>query len=124
MLQSLKLSNLIIRVGLALVFLWFGIDKFFHPDYWINAWLPQIIVDMVTRTGMSAKDFMYLIGIFELLVAISMLTNVFARHFAFLAVVFLLSLLAFHGLKEVIIRDVGLIGGFLAIIFWPTRRYI
>lgn len=125
MLQSLRYSNLFLRFGLVIVFVWFGVDKFMHPDYWLNAWVPQGILAFVEKTGITGRDFIYLNGIFEVLVGASLLTNVFIRWFSFAAALFLVTILSFHlrGFNEVIVRDIGLLGGFLALIFWPDRRY-
>ena len=68
MLQSLKYSNLVIRVSLAIVFFWFGVDKFFHPLYWINAWVPQGVLSFFDKLGIGDIQFIYLNGIFELVV--------------------------------------------------------
>lgn len=35
------LANIILRVGMALVFLWMGVDKLLNPDYWVQQ-LPLI----------------------------------------------------------------------------------
>ena len=123
MVQSLKYSYLALRIGLALVFLWFGIDKFLHPGYWADAWLPQSIAHIVERVGLSQNEFMYLNGIFEIIIGTSIISTIFIRFFAAAAVVFLISVFIFHGFNEIIVRDFGLIGGLLALIFWPDRRY-
>jgi len=122
MIKSIKLSHLFLRIGLAAVFLWFGVDKFFHPDYWISAWTPMWIVDFVARFGINSTSLAYLFGIFELLVGISLITTVFIRIFSFLSIIFLALIIVFFGFNEVIIRDIGLIGGFLAILFWPVNN--
>ena len=69
--QSLKYSNLFLRLGLAFVFFWFGIDKFFHPGYWLNAWVPASIVQLAGLVYLSANALVYAIGVFELLVGTS-----------------------------------------------------
>lgn len=124
MVQSLKYSHLVLRIGLALVFLWFGIDKFIHPGYWADAWLPGSVAGIIERAGLSRNEFMYLNGIFEIVVGTSIISTIFIRFFATAAVVFLLSVFLFHGFNEIVIRDFGLIGGLLALIFWPDRRYV
>ena len=123
MLQSLKYSQLAIRLSLALVFIWFGIHKFLQPEYWLTAWVPDSIERLLAATPIGGRDFIYLNGIFEVLVGTSLITTIFMRFFSALAVMFLVSVVAFHGFNEVIIRDFGLMGGFLALIFWPERRY-
>lgn len=122
--QSLKYSNLFLRLGLAFVFLWFGIDKFFHPDYWISAWVPSSVIDIASSLNISANALIYALGIFELLVAISFLANIYIGFFGSLAVLFLAILPFFHGFDEVLVRDIGLIGGLLSLVFWPRPRYL
>jgi len=122
MTKSLKLSYLFLRLGLAAVFLWFGIDKFFNPSYWINAWTPIWLIEFISRFGIDKITLIYLFGIFEILVGISLLSTVFIRIFSFLAIIFLISIFIFAGINEVVIRDLGLIGGFLALLFWPSKN--
>jgi|SRR3989338_2164524 len=123
-LSSLKLSNLFLRLGLAAVFIWFGIDKFINPQYWLNAWIPQSYLALASRVGISGLDIVYASGIFELLVGASVLSNVFIKIFSALALIFLIVIVSTFGINEIIARDIGLIGGFLALFFWPeNRRY-
>ena len=89
MFTSSRFSYLAIRLGLAAVFLWFGIDKMFHPAYWLNAWVPQNIQSLVEQFGVTGLQFIYLNGIFEILVGLSLITGVFAKLFSVLAVIFL-----------------------------------
>ncbi|MBX4211690.1 MAG: DoxX family membrane protein [Candidatus Yanofskybacteria bacterium] len=123
MIQSLKYSHLIIRLGLAFVFLWFGIDKFIHPDYWINAWVPERVLTLVSHIGFSGREFMYLQGIFEVLIATSLLSTLFIRVFSAAAIVFLIVVFVINGFNQVLVRDVGLLSGFLALLMWPDRRF-
>ena len=67
MFQSLKYSNIILRISLAIVFFWFGIDKFFHPDYWVHAWVPQSVIFFAESLKLRAVDIVYLSGVFEIL---------------------------------------------------------
>ena len=123
MFQSLKYSNLVLRLSLAIVFFWFGLDKFFHPDYWVNAWVPQSVVLFAANFKVQPTDIIYISGVFEVLVATSLITNIFVAPFSSLAVLFLVSVVSFHGFNEVLVRDIGLIGGFLSLIFWPRQRH-
>ena len=121
--QSLKYSNLFLRLGLAFVFFWFGIDKFFHPGYWLNAWVPASIVQLAGLVYLSANALVYAIGVFELLVGISLLANMYVGFFGSLAVLFLAVLPFFQGFNEIVVRDIGLIGALLSLVFWPRSRY-
>ena len=122
MFYSLKYSNIFLRAGLALVFFWFGIDKFIHPDYWLNAWVPEKIIDFISNLNLRGGELIFLSGIFEIAVAISLLTDIFAGTFSFLAALFLAGIFIFNGINEVLIRDLGLIGGLLSVFFWPRNR--
>lgn len=122
MFYSLKYSNIFLRIGLAFVFFWFGIDKFIHPDYWLNAWVPIKIIDFFSSLKVQGSDIVFMAGIFEILVAVSLLTNIFVSIFSFLAALFIVGIMLFHGLNEALIRDVGLIGGLVSIFFWPRSR--
>ena len=121
MIFSTKYSGWVLRIGLAVVFFWFGIDKFFHPDYWLNAWVPQWVVPFAARFGVTAVQLIYINGIFEVLIGLSLLTGVFMRFFSLLGVLFLLAIMVFIGLNEITVRDVGLMGGLLAIVVWPEH---
>ncbi|MEX2090946.1 MAG: DoxX family membrane protein [Candidatus Paceibacterota bacterium] len=122
MFQSLKYSNLALRLSLACVFLWFGIDKFLHPDYWFNAWVPQSVAVFWESIGLKSMDIVYVSAVFEILVGVSLITNIFVFLFSGLSVVFLLSIMFFNGLNEVLIRDIGLMGAFLSLMLWPRSR--
>jgi uncharacterized membrane protein YphA (DoxX/SURF4 family) len=106
------------------VFIWFGVDKFLHPEYWLSAWIPQSVISFASKVGVSGMDVVYASGVFELLVGASVLSNIFIKIFSVLALVFLVTVLFTFGISEVLIRDVGLMGGFLSLLFWPeARRY-
>ena len=122
MFSSQKLSFFLLRAGLAAVFLWFGIDKMVHPSYWLNAWVPQWFLEVLAKFGTDGIQFVYVNGVFEILIGVSLLSGVLIKFFSFLAVIFLLSVIVSVGLNEVVVRDIGLLGGFLALLFMPSRR--
>lgn len=125
MFSSSRYSYLALRLGLAAVFLWFGIDKMFHPAYWLNAWVPERIVKILFEFGLPGIQFIYLNGIFEILVGLSLITGVFTKFFSALAILFLISVLIFVGISEVTVRDFAMVGGFVAVVLWPNgnRRF-
>lgn len=119
MVFSTKYSYLALRIGLAIVFFWFGVDKFIHPGYWLDAWVPVWAVGFVGKFGISAHQFIFLNGIFEVLIGLSLVTHVFTKIFSLLGALFLIAIVIFVGISEVTIRDAGLIGGLFAILLWP-----
>jgi len=122
MYQSLRYSNLILRLSLAIVFFWFGIDKFFHPDYWANAWVPQSISSLMANFKIRPVDIIYMSGVFEVLVGTSLVTNIFIVFFSLLGLIFVGGIMIFNSFSEVLVRDIGLMGIFLSLIFWPKER--
>jgi uncharacterized membrane protein YphA (DoxX/SURF4 family) len=124
MYQSLKQAQWVLRIGLALVFLWFGIEKFIQPQYWLDAWMPSWAVSMTVAVRATPTELVYLIGMFEVLVAASLVTGFFMRVFATIAAAYLVVVVATHGLNEVLVRDVGLVAGLISLVIWPERNYI
>lgn len=122
MFTSFRYSYLALRLGLATVFLWFGIDKIFHPAYWFNAWVPQGVQLLIAKFSLAGIQFVYLNGIFEIIVGLSLVSGVFTKFFSILAILFLVGVLIFVGVSEVTVRDFGLMGGFLAVLLWPDER--
>lgn len=119
---SAKTSYLVLRLGLAFVFIWFGVDKFIHPSYWVNAWVPLWFVNILNGLGVGTLSFIYLNGIFEIIVGLGFVFNVFIKPLSILASLFLVGVIFGVGLNEVTIRDVGLLGGTLAVFLWRERR--
>ncbi len=124
MFQSLRYSQIALRIGLAIVFLWFGIDKFIQPQYWLDAWVPQGVQALVGRLGIGPTDLMHLLGIMEIVVALSLATGFFIRYFSGVAAVFLIIVMSVNGFKDILlVLDIALIGALMALVLWPERTY-
>ena len=96
------LGLLLLRIGLGSVFLWFGIDKFFHSIVWQNFipdWFPMLI---------PAEAFILLLGVVETLVGILLLLGLFTRFAAGLAALMLIPIIISLGYNEIGVRDFGL----------------
>ena len=109
MFNSAKYSYLALRLGLAAVFFWFGIDKIIHPSYWLNAWMTQ-------------SQLIYLCGVFEILTGVSLATGIFSKFFSALAILFLIGTAIFVSSGDIIVKDIGLVGGLIAVFLWPAPR--
>ena len=121
---SLRFSNMLLKIGIAAVFIWFGIHKFINPEYWVNTWIPQWLPGILDNFGLTPLNLVYINGIFQILVGLSFLTGVAIRLFALLAsifVVFTIFAFGLGGFSEMVVRNIGLLGGLLAILFWPER---
>lgn len=120
--SSLTFSYRVLRFSLAAVFIWFGVDKFIHPSYWVSAWVPSSVVAVLEGIRVTPGTFLVGVALFELLVGVSLVSGMFIRSFAGIAAVFLLSILLFFGPTEILVRDIGLMGGLVALAGWPERR--
>ncbi len=123
MFQSHYYSHLFLRMGLAIVFLWLGIEKFMEPHSWIGSTTPQWIIHTADVLGMSATNVFVLTGIFEVLVATSLITAFFEQWFAPAGALFLAASIVVTGFSSIAAYDIGIIGGLLALMLWPQRRY-
>ncbi|MEX1997356.1 MAG: hypothetical protein WEA04_01635 [Candidatus Andersenbacteria bacterium] len=110
-------SHLLLRLGLGLTFLWIGIDMWRHPDMWIG-YLPTSL-----PLGMSREDGLKLTALLDVAIGILLIVNKFPRATALLASLHLAGILIIHGIDAVTIRDVGLFGLSLALLFWPQHGY-
>lgn len=102
---------LVVRLAIGGLFLWFGIDKLLHPEHWFG-WIPPWFA---ARLPVSVGLFLFANGIFEISIAIALLAGRFTRLAAAAAGVFMTGIVLTLGANEVTIRDVGLIGGALAV---------
>jgi uncharacterized membrane protein YphA (DoxX/SURF4 family) len=101
----------LLRIGLGGVFLWFGTDKFIHPDIWVHyipSWFPMLI---------PVSLFVLLMGIVETLIGLLVLAGFYTRIAAALAVLMLIPILISLGYNEIGVRDFGLLMLALGILF-------
>ena len=122
MYRTFRLSYFFLCAGLAVVFFWFGADKFFHPNYWLQAWTPVWFKTFLTAIHLQEQKFIYLIGAFEMLVGVSLLSGILRRIMSLLAVIFLVAVFIGLGFNQILVRDIGLVGGLLAVATWPEER--
>jgi len=98
-----QIGLLVLRLGLGGVFLWFGTDKFLHPDIWTNyipSWFPMLI---------PVSIFIILLGIVETLLGLMLLTGFYTRVAAAIAALMLIPIIISLGYNEISVRDFGLL---------------
>lgn len=126
-----RYAQLILRLGVGAVFLIFGLDKFRSEQAqfaswadWVPGWFSMLI-------GGRVKGFIYVLGVFEVLVGLAFLTGYVLFWAALLSSLFLLAtvLLSTSGpffgkVDQSTIRDIGLLGGTLSLMLSraPTKR--
>jgi len=98
-----ELAKIILRLGLAFVFVYAAISSLKTPDAWLY-FVPHFITHIV-----SADLFLKLFSIFQLLLATALLLGKYVRYAAILAALSLAGLVVFNtGALLITFRDVGL----------------
>ena len=106
-----KYAPVIIRLGLAIVFLWFGFTQLFDQSMWLSL-IPS---SLVNATGISAKTFVIFNGIFEVGMASMLALGIRIRIVAALLFMHLIVIIGDVGINPIGVRDIGLTLGLLAI---------
>jgi len=106
-LQIDKMKNyapIVVRIGMSLVFLWFGAQQWLDVDAWSG-----LIPEWATSTsGLSAETFVYINGTFELIFGALLLLGLFTRVAAFLLSLHMIHITLTVGYNEIGVRDFGL----------------
>lgn len=105
--SRITIARWILILGLFFVFVWFGIDKFFHPKTWIG-WMPDRMDGLF---GMGNNAWMQIIAISEIIIAIGLLIpmRTVQKTASILASLHLLAILTQVGWNDIAIRDIGLL---------------
>jgi|SRR3989344_1600970 len=99
-----KYSPIVLRTGVAIVFLWFGFSQLKSPGNWI-----KLIPDYATSlTQLSVISLVYINLIFELIFATLLLLGLFTRTTSLLLTLHLLHITTALGYGPVAVRDFSL----------------
>lgn len=94
----------VVRVGLSLVFLWFGSQQLMHTESWVG-----IVPDWAASlSGMSASTLVLLNGGFEVIFGLAMLVGFFTRTAALLLALHMFQIVSIVGYNDIGVRDFGL----------------
>lgn len=108
-----KYGPLLLRVGLAFVFIFAGVAALSNPSNWIGyipAWVSNTL-------PFPAEIFLKIHASADILIGVLLLLGLWIRWVALAGALFLLSIVIFYGVDEVTFRDIGLIGALLSIVF-------
>lgn len=100
----------VLRIGLALVILWFGGSQLLSPDSWLS-WVP----DWTAVFGLTPARVVLFNALFEIATGAMLLLGVYTRYVAALLFLHMLVLVVEIGLSPIGVRDFGLAAGFLAL---------
>ena len=104
-------APIVLRLGLAGVFIWFGLSQIFDPNAW-TSYIPDIAIHV---TGISAFILVIGNGIFEVVMAILLVFGIWVRPVAALLFLHMCGILATVGLDSIGVRDVAIAAGLLSV---------
>jgi uncharacterized membrane protein YphA (DoxX/SURF4 family) len=106
----------ILRLGLAVVFLYFGISQILDQSKWIY-FVPDRFSNFYISEILKSK-IVFLNGIFDTVIALSLISGIFIRIFSILGFIHLFSIAIFSlGFEPNGIRDLGLAFAMLSLFF-------
>ncbi|HEY4496280.1 MAG TPA: DoxX family membrane protein [Candidatus Paceibacterota bacterium] len=107
-----KTSYHILRVGLAITFLWIGILILKNPEAWsgyLQPWAAELLPIPINQAMMGTAILDIIIGAFLLVDFLPWLA-------ALVGVIHLVMVLAVSGITDITVRDIGLLTATLALI--------
>ncbi len=100
----------VLRVGLAIVILWFGVSQVMDQDIWIG-YLPPFVFNL----PVAPETFVMINAISEIILGLLLITGLWVRPVAGLLAIHLLGITVSLGYNEIAVRDFGLMAGMVAV---------
>ncbi|MDP2676929.1 MAG: hypothetical protein Q8O83_04575 [bacterium] len=109
----------ILRVAIGITFVWIGILIFQSPEAWggfVEPWVQNLL-------PLPLKDIMLATAAVDVLIGLLLLVDVFVWISGTAGALHLAVVLITSGITAVTVRDIGLLGGLvaLALVSWQTR---
>ncbi|MEK7567206.1 MAG: DoxX family membrane protein [Patescibacteria group bacterium] len=114
----MKISSFnVLRVGLAITFLWVGVLILQSPEAWtgfIKPWAADLLITTPEKTMIGT-------AIFDIVVGFLLLIDFFTFWASVLAAIHLFIVLIVSGIDVITVRDIGLLAGAMAVAMraWP-----
>ena len=110
----------VLRVGLAITFLWIGVLIFQDPVGWagfIRPWAADILLA-------SPEKVIIATAVLDILIGFLLLVDFLTFWASLLASLHLVAVLAVSGIDAITVRDIGLLAGALALVIslWPPKE--
>jgi len=103
-------APIVLRISLALVFLWFGLNGVFNTNSFLG-YVPEFAYNL----PISVETVVILNGIFEIVLGILLITGLFTRVVAFILSLHTLSIMFSLGYNDIAVRDFGIALATLAV---------
>jgi uncharacterized membrane protein YphA (DoxX/SURF4 family) len=112
-----RFGLMILRFGLAAVFLWFGFNQVLSPAKWI-AFVP----DWSFLSVLSAQKIVLINGVFEIIAGVLLILNIFTRIVSLLLAIHMAAIVYSLGLKEDGVNSFGIGISALSLFFLNAGR--
>lgn len=106
-----KYSPTVLRIGMAIIAIWFGTQELLNPQVW-TSYIPDSIVSI---SGLNSNLLVHFNGAFELIFGLALLIGIKTRISAALLTIHMFDITYVVGYGALGIRDFGLAFGLLAI---------
>lgn len=97
-------APIVLRIGIALVFLWFGFQQLWHPDSW-TSFIPNIALSL---SGLTAQTLVLLNGSFEVVFSLALIAGFNTQVAALLLALHMFDIAYVVGYDAIGVRDFGL----------------
>src|SRR3989344_634349 len=119
------LAPAIVRVGVSVVFIWFGYQQLIDASPWtilVPSWVTSL-------SDINAINFIYFNGIFEVVFGVCLLLGLFTQIVGFLLALHMLHITYLVGYNDVGVRDFGLSLSTIAVFLhgadsWCVDKYL
>ncbi len=106
-----------VRMGVSLVFIWFGITQLMNPAGWT-----RLLPSWTSNLFISQQGLIVVNGVFEVILGLLLLLGIFTRVSAFLLTLHLLSITINVGYSPTGVRDFGLTLATLAVFLYGEDK--
>lgn len=112
-------GKVILKTGLGLVFLYFGLSQLIEPTRWVDL-VPEIFTQFT-----DIKIIIYLNGIFDTLIALFLFCGIFIKIISILGFIHLIAISLFSlGFTPSGVRDFGLALAMLSLFFLDKNKLV
>ena len=113
-----RIGFILLRIGMALVFIWFGTEQLIQPKAWTG-----FVPTWAVPSFLNVTQMVLINGLFEIVASSLLILNVFTRFVALLLALHLIGIAATIGINPIGVRDLGLaIATFSLSLLGPRRE--
>ena len=117
--RSTHIAQLLLRIGLAIVFVWFGLHQLYSPQSW-TAWIPSWFLNL---GWVDAVTFIRGHALVNVALGLLLLSGWQVRWIAIGVTLWLFDIVAVNGFTPETTRDIGLLFASLALAFLPDKDF-